>query len=288
MNVNVVITDKDGKVVPPNPAPPPVWTPGLRFYRLSQSNTDLYDAYRSLWLGLETLLDTICPKLPAERERDWLLRAISHVGSAIDLKRFVPSNCTAPVAYIVGTQYDHIRCRLFHSKIAQPISNPDVPDPEEVASAYERLIRLWREIAEHCLSVRPGGGGAVTYAGFKMMLDNALADRLTMYFTDDASPTKKEDTEVSPSGRPVFPFSIVTYLSETAPGRVSFIGSQALAEIEVVPVVHRICSKAGDALMTGWSIEEGLCLDGIDYLESHQTIRLINRDLPRIVFGEDS
>lgn len=288
MKVSVKITDKDGNVLPANPTSPPVWTPGLRFYRLSQSNTDLYDAYRNLWLGLEALLDTICPKRRNERERKWLFRAISQVGSTIELKRFVPSNCSDPVAHIVETQYEHIRCRLFHAKVAQPISRPDIPDPEEVASAYEWLIRLLREIAQRCLSVRSGGGGGVTDAGFKMVLDNALADRLTIYFTDDTSPFKKEDTEVSPGGRPVFPFSKVTYLSETAPGRVSFIGLQALAEIEVVPVVHRICSKAGDALMTGWSIEEGLYLDGTDYLESYQGFRLINRDLPRIVFGEDS
>jgi hypothetical protein len=287
MNMSVEIKDKDGNVSTANPRPP-VWTPGLRFYRLSQSNTDLYDAYRSLWLGFEALLDIICPNQPVERERDWLLRALFQIGSSIDLRGFVPNNCSDPVAYIVGTQYDHIRCRLFHGKIAQASSRPDFPDPEEVASAYERLIRLWREIAERCLSVQSGGGGGMTDAGFKMMLDNALTNQLTMYFTDDPSPITKEDTEVSPMGRPVLPFSKVTYLSETAPGRVSFVGSQALAEIKVLPVVHRICSKAADVLLTGWCIEEGLCLDGTDYLESYQGFRLINRDLPRVVFGEDS
>ena len=289
LDLNVVIRDKDGNIVPPNPLPPSVWTPGLRFYRLSQSSSDLYDAYRCLWLGLETLLDTICPKHPAEREREWLLRALSDVGTRMDLARFVPANCTDSVAYIVGTQYDHIRCRLFHAKTAQETHLPiDVPDPEEVAAAYERLIRLWRDIAERVLSVQPGRTGAVTYSGFKMMLDNAFADRLTMYFTDDSSPVSKEDTEVSPGGHAVFGFANVTYLSETAPGRVSFLGSQPLENLETLPVIHRICSKAHDALMTCWSSEEGLYPDDVDFLESHQTIRLVNRDLPRVVFGDET
>lgn len=149
------------------------------------------------------------------------------------------------------------------------------------------MIRLWRHIAECVLSVRAGASGVVTYSGFKMMLDRALADGLTMYFTDDPSPVNKEDTEVSPLGHIVFHFAKVTYLSETAPGRVSFVGLQPLADVAAVPTIHRICSKAGDAMMTASSIEEGLYLDGVDYFESYETIRLINRDLPRVVFGEE-
>jgi hypothetical protein len=213
---------------------------------------------------------------------------MSCAATSIDLKQFVPDKSTDPVAYVLGTQYDHIRCRLFHAKVEPPAADLDVPNPEEVTIAYERLLRLWREIAIRCLSVRSSGGGVVTYVGFKMMLDNALADQLKMYFTDDASPAKKEDTEVSPTGRPVFPFANATYLSETAPGRVSFIGSHPLADIAVMPAVHRICSGVSDGLMTAYSIAEGLYPDGVDYFESHQTIRLINNDLPRVTFGEDS
>src|SRR5437867_5425743 len=63
----LVIKDKDGKVKE-EPVQPPVWTPGLRFYRLSQSSSDLYEAYRNLFLGLETLLDMLHPKKPREGE----------------------------------------------------------------------------------------------------------------------------------------------------------------------------------------------------------------------------
>lgn len=222
MNANVVVTNAAGKVLPQETMPP-VWTPALRYYRLSQANTDLYDAYRTLWLGFETLLDIIFPKRSNEREGKWLMRAISQAGATIDLKQFVPAGCDDPAAYIVDAQYKNIRCRLFHSKIAPAISRPDVPDPEDVISAYEHLVRLWREIAERCLSVRSGGGGAFTYAGFKMMLDNALTNRLKMFFTDDPSPIRIEDTEVSPTGRPIYPFSTVTYLSETSPGRTAWL-----------------------------------------------------------------
>jgi hypothetical protein len=281
-----VTKGNDENVLSPNPTAS-VWTPGLRFYRFSQSSSDLYNAYRYLWLGLEALLVVICPKRPQEREREWLNRAMLQVGTSINLKQFVSKSCSDPVAYILGTQYDHIRCRLFHAKVASPVTRSDIPNLEEVSSAYDGLIRLWREIAMKCLSVPSSGGGAFSYQGFKMMLDSLFSKKLRMYFTDDASPAKKEDTEVSPNGHPVFQFADVTYLSETAPGRVSFWGSQPLVGMTEIPAVFRICSKAGDSLLATSFIDEGLFLDGVDYLESHNTFRLINLNLPRIVFGDE-
>jgi hypothetical protein len=96
----------------------------------------------------------------SERERDWLLRALSTIAQAAGLQELVPKTVAVPAAYIVGTQYDRIRVRLFHAKPSSGHKTLDVPDPEEVASAYERLIRIWRQIAERCLSMRGGGGGA--------------------------------------------------------------------------------------------------------------------------------
>jgi hypothetical protein len=85
LSAQVVVKDKDGNVVPSASPPPPVWIPGLRFYRMSQATQDLYEAYRNLWLGFEALLDAICPKQPTERERDWLLKAVRTAGTTVSL-----------------------------------------------------------------------------------------------------------------------------------------------------------------------------------------------------------
>jgi len=285
VNVEAVVRDKDGNVKIQDPLSS-AWTPGLRYYRLSQASRDPYEAYRDLFLGLEALLDAICPKTPAEREREWLLRAIFEVGNKVDLKQFVPSQTADPPAYIVGTQYDYIRCRLSHAKPSSAEGSLDIPNTEEVASAYERLLRLWRQIAQDCLSVRSGGGGGMTHVGFKIAMDNALSNELSMYFTEDPSPARKGDTEVSPLGKQIYTFRDVAYLSETAPGRVSFVGSQPMSEVSNPPIVHRICAKTQDALMIAGCINEGLEITDVDVFESLQTIRLINRDLPKATFGE--
>lgn len=283
---SVVVTDREGNIVPPNPVPESVWSPSLRYYRLSQASQDLYEAYRNLFLAFEALLYTICPKEPSEGERRWLLRAISTTADQVNLCQFVPPDRRDdPSAYIVGTQYDHIRCRLFHAKPGAEAAMLDIPDPEEVASAYEQLIRIWRQLAHKYLSVHREGDGGMTYIGFKRMMDRAMSEGLRMFFTDDPSPAKKEDTEVSPLGREVFPLSDVRYLSETAPGRVSFVGTQFLTGGNEYPPVYRICLMVGESLMAVATIDEGLYLESIDIFESLQITRLINKDLPRTLFG---
>jgi len=96
IGAEAVVRDADGNIREQE-VPPPVWTPGLRFYRLSQTSRDLYDAYRNLFLGLEALLDTACPKRADERERDWLLRAFSGIAQDAGLRELVPKNVTDPV-----------------------------------------------------------------------------------------------------------------------------------------------------------------------------------------------
>jgi hypothetical protein len=44
---------------------------------------------------------------------------------------------------------------------------------------------------------------------------------------------------------------------------------------------------AGGTLMSISGIQDSVTLDGVDSFESYQTFRLVNRGLPRVVFGED-
>jgi hypothetical protein len=286
-NAKVEVRDKDGNIKE-QPVLPAVWTPGLRFYRLSQASRELYDAYRNLFLGLEALLDTVCPKKADEREREWMTRALSAVAGSARLHELVPREVTDPVAYIVGTQYDHIRLRLFHAKPSMTGKGLDLPDPEEVAAAYERLVRIWRQIAERCLSVRSGGGGAMTYVGFKLMMDGALSSALTMYMTEDESPLDKADMEISPLGKPVVPFHQTSYAGETSPGRVSILGSFFPGGGDDLPMIYRIGVKREGLLLVLGKITGGLKISDVDVFESLHTLRLKNLGLPKTVLGADS
>src|SRR6266699_2490443 len=56
--LSVVDTHGNPKLVPPLPV---VWHPSFRYFRVSQTSTDLFDAYRNLYLALESILTTMVP-----------------------------------------------------------------------------------------------------------------------------------------------------------------------------------------------------------------------------------
>jgi hypothetical protein len=127
----------------------------------------------------------------------------------------------------------------------------------------------------------------MTYVGFRMMMDNFLSQGLTMYFTGDPSPFKKDDEEISPLGQPVFEFQDVQYLSETMLGHVACVGSHLISPTSRFPVIHRIGSQVQGSLLIADCVTEGILLEAVDCFESYQIIRLINRDLPKVMFGLD-
>src|SRR5690606_38478118 len=109
MEVSVVARDQSGKVIPNKPTPATPWSKPLRYYRLAQLATDLYEAYRNMFLGFESLLHILCPR-QQESERQWLRRALYAAGELIDLRKFCPEGTTDPAAYLYETQYVNVRC----------------------------------------------------------------------------------------------------------------------------------------------------------------------------------
>ncbi|GEM_PF-799539 len=284
-----VALDKEGNRIPEKPSPPSQWSPPLRYFRLSQTASDLYEAYRNLFLGLESLLHSICQRDQSEGERHWLLRAFRSVGNTVDLQQFVPVGTKDPADYIVESQYKGIRCRLFHAKDELPATHQGTLNPEDVAAAYEQLVRLWRAIAQKHLCVRGSREiGAMTYGGFRRSMDDTYSRDFGMFYTDDAAPASWEDKEVSPSGRPVHPFDQIRYLAETSPGHASFQAIKRIGPDSNPTKVHRICSVEEGRLGTVHFVADGLYLDDVDIFESLLTWRLVNLGLPRTSFETET
>ena len=199
-NVEVIVRDSSGNIVP-QPAPPePKWTHALRFYRLSQNTNDLYEAYRNAFLSFEFLLNEIHPirlkpnGKPDQGERDWLKDALKAVNSKIKLINYVPQGTTDPIEYFVKSQYDDIRCKLFHAKGVFADQCPiniiipsDTFNPIDVSNAYERLMLVVKEILKVEYNIK-FKGGVVTHIGFKSMMENNLSNGYVLYINADDSP----------------------------------------------------------------------------------------------------
>jgi hypothetical protein len=57
----------------------PEWHASMRYLRMSEITDDLFDAFRNVYLALESLLNRLQPRTPGEREGPWLRRALTLV-----------------------------------------------------------------------------------------------------------------------------------------------------------------------------------------------------------------
>src|SRR5699024_4037970 len=74
ISATVEVRDKDGNIKLQPVSPLPKWHRSLRYYRLSQTASDTYEAYRNLYLGFEALSEECFPRETDEREGDWMRR----------------------------------------------------------------------------------------------------------------------------------------------------------------------------------------------------------------------
>lgn len=281
VNASLIVKDKDGNIIPELTKPPVNWIPAFRYYRLSQSSRDLYEAYRNLFLGLESMLIIICPKTKNEGERKWLSRALCEVNRKSPLLALVPKNCSDPVAYLVESQYDSIRLKLFHAKTKTILPYENF-DPTVVLTAYENLLKLYLQIAIKYFDINRAGG-VITYQGFKLMTNNIFKKPFTYYATGDPSVPTKEDVTITPLDFPIFSFDENKYEGEIRPGRALMVGvlTDSLLQIDVI---HKLFSKVENTLFSISYIKDGIYPLGVNRLETHEIFRLINKSRPKTIF----
>jgi hypothetical protein len=278
------IIDKDGNIVSKPPPPQINWIPAFRFYRLSQGSNDLFEAYRNLFLGLEALLNQICPKTVKEGEKQWLKRALLLVGGNIQLSELMPEGNNNAVEYFLKTQYDAIRCKLFHAKGDRAILPHQDLNPIEVSGAYDSLLSLWRKIAVIYFNI-PGGGGVITNQGFKSFMNEAFSDGFTFVASNDKTPPNEKDNEINPLKKDKYIYKNTDYKNNLKGGRVLLTGSLEEPELSKVKVIHRIGVVIKDVLFSIKYIQDGLYVNGVDKFESYQTVRLINTSNPKTFFS---
>ncbi len=129
-----------------------------------------------------------------------------------------------------------------------------------------------------------GGGSAFTYQGFKCIMDGMFAKPLSIHFTEDNSPARKEDTAISPLGLPTFHFCKSAYIGQSSHGIVTWTGQVTISDANRALGVHRICTKVDDKLVCVDFVKDGIFLTGIDSFETYQSMRLVNKSQPRIIF----
>ncbi|AKB36457.1 hypothetical protein MSSAC_1867 [Methanosarcina siciliae C2J] len=285
---SAIVKDKDGNVVPQSIKSEYEWLPAFRYYRLSQSTSDLYESYRNLYLSFESVLSQKFPLKKNEREIDWLRRALSEIKDDINLSECISDENNAPyknkvdpVEYIIENQYKLPRLGLFHSK-KDVILPHALPNPEKLLTEYRRLIKIWYAIVSKYFNT-PMGGGGVTDPGFKFLMDKMFDNGFEFQVTDDPTPFKPSDSVISPLNHSVISFNDVEFKKDHALGQVLLIGRSGGSDLEKIELIHRI-GIFKNSLFSGEFIDDGLFLEGVNRIEIYQTIRLINVNYPKLDF----
>src|ERR1035438_2591717 len=162
----------------------------MRYFRLSQTTQDLFDAYRNLYLAVESLLSKIVPPIPsgsgkAEPEGRWLRRALEVIHpSIIDFAAYLLHSSSDPVSDIFDDLYVDTRTKLFHSKPDRNNLLPHAADGREaVLESFQRLGRFYCDMMHEEFGIRRPTSGISDYA-FKFA---GAVDRV-IKVSDDQTP----------------------------------------------------------------------------------------------------
>lgn len=281
VSADVVITKADGTVVPQPVAPQLAWLPAFRFYRLSQCSRDLFEAYRNLFLGLEAVFDHLFPKGKNEQEGTWIKRSMTLAASKVNLSQIAPPGSGNPVNDIFSIIYP-VRLKLFHAKSGKFLMPAVQVSYLQVANAYPVLLSLWINVVKEWLSLSRGGG-AITYQGFKMMIENSF-DSTTMALTADDTSPLREETSVTQTDASVTNFQRFNVISEIRPGRMGIASFIKTADLTASQVVGRVAVLNSDKALIMIAVPGGLTLDGSDIFKTVCQLQLVNRDQPKTEF----
>ena len=275
------VRDAAGNLVT-QPAPPPVpCHESFRYFRISQTTGDLFDAYRNLYLAVESLLSTVVPVRlnasggPAEGEGRWLRRALTQVHPAtVDLANYVVAGAADPVDAVYDDLYAGTRTQLFHSKAGRPILLPHtLSGRESVLASLERLGRLYVDLARSALSLQRRGG-VMTYAGFRA----ATTFAAELVLSDDRAPAEKTDTVINPSGGAVMALPTQPP-DQSRPGITTWASEGLVTDILTrVPVVRRVAMTVNGDLGMLSAHQPALNIDDVAVLQVHRSLQLVNPD----------
>jgi hypothetical protein len=225
----VTVTHADGSV-DASERPAISWHESLRYFRRAQTTHDLFDAFRNLYLALESILSSIAPQKmgsdsrPSEGESQWFRRALTEAHKSVPLGSYarapLPVN---PVQDIFDEVYVDVRTSIFHAKLGRSYFLPyEKTGRGRVAPALDRLGKLYLALVDHFLGIRFAQGGMFA-GGFKAMVGEPHS-QLTVQISNDPSPAAESDTSMAPQGGSVFECQTVPAKDLEAPFFTAIMG----------------------------------------------------------------
>lgn len=278
--VNAVVQDSEGNVVPSSNAQQPSWHESFRYFRLSQTSEDLFDAYRNAFLALESTLSDIAPQTSGEGEGQWFHRALGEANNIVSLNWMVPPGAD-PVTYLYSELYQNTRSAMSHAKRGRRVLLPRNEDERQnILSNLGLVVRTYLNLADAHLGVRPRGGFMFAVA-FRSMTRPCFEGG-AIEASDDETPLDPSDVVANPAGGKLVPLlkenpvdTSESFLTE----KLSWARTWDLAEL---PFIRRLVAIDSEGTPVMADVLEGRLILGIAVrLEALLGIRGLNVRQPR-------
>ena len=286
VTAKATVTDSLGNVQPDPPRPQIVWHESFRFFRLAQVTDDLFDAFRDLYLALESVLSSIAPPTAqGEGEGDWFKRALGEAQRLVPLAPFAPPGSADPLNSIYKDLYIETRNAIFHAKSTRKRILPhEWPQRPAVLSSLRRLSSLYLKLADAHLHLRRPSGGV--YAGGFKLMTQWLDKSLVIHATDDEAPVGPDTATINPGGGHVVSLDTRAAPELDQPFVRYFIGQSPVSRLAKLTHIGRIVTTDNKAPLTAEIIQGRLTLDSLDRFEAQMGLRLRNRQQPRVLYSQ--
>jgi len=283
-HVEFTIKDKNGNIIPQPEIPKPKYTPAFRYYRLSQSSHDIFEAYNYIFLALESILSEICPPNNGEREKEWYPRALAEVSTKIPLSNYVPTDSSSdPISYIYSEYYGKIRCNLLHAKKGKSIVPQCSVNPIDIENAYSKVVGLWRAMARQYFNISRSGRGVVN-CGFESLIEGMLKEGYIAHYTSDPTPENKKELKISPLNHPILSSAPSSSAEIVSPGRIAAQNTISPKCLGDVKNIRRICLEINGKINSIAAFDFDIAPIGVDSIESRFIYGFTNTQMPKMEF----
>lgn len=269
------VRDADGNLIVQPPRPPKAWHESLRYYRVSESSTDLYDSFRNLYLAIESLLSdvvppTVRPNGSPEGDSAWLERALRTARQRVDLSRYAPPSRKAPHNAIHEELYVNLRTAIFHAKAGRATWTPQAWSTRAtIVAARLRYADMFRALAKEYLDIRYRSGGFAKSAWEDIW--EAQLGRHQVFVSNDSTRIEDEPVgqyELAPAGGDFLKLPTVAATDMAADWCRGVIGVEAASTVhQSLAEVHRFGTLYnGDVAMID-NLRAPLIVEGLTELQ---------------------
>lgn len=195
--VSIVSLNRDGREIPAEPTPDPVWREAFRYFRLSQVTDDLLDAFRNMYLAFEAALERVPEDRKGQRNKNWIQKALTDLGENHALAEICNVTEDTAIAHFVESIYVRRRHPLFHAQRGQRILPGDITKKAEIAKGLDILTKTVLLIVQKYCGV---GFRSAFLNVFDYWTSN-LSSNVEMLVSDSQEPFKRGTHEIIPPTR---------------------------------------------------------------------------------------